>query len=143
MGNTNSVPSGQLENLNVAELSELAKKCDLHQSVVKGVLEYDIDGALAVELTKDEIKKYPPRLRAAIKKLQKEACEDSKMSASASAENESESTARPTDATDDASARADAQRLLEAEGNALWTNVQHIGTGGSGSVVFKAFDKYM
>ena len=44
---------------------------------------------------------------------------------------------------DDASARTDAQRLLEAEGNALWTNVQHIGTGGSGSVVFKAFDKYV
>ena len=35
------------------------------------------------------------------------------------------------------------QRLLEAEGNALWTNIRQIGTGGSGSVVFKAYDKYV
>ena len=37
----------------------------------------------------------------------------------------------------------EAQHLLEAEGNALWTNIRHIGTGGSGSVVFKAYDKYV
>ena len=35
------------------------------------------------------------------------------------------------------------QRLLEAEGNAIWTNIRQIGTGGSGSVVFKAYDKYV
>ena len=38
---------------------------------------------------------------------------------------------------------AEAQQLLEAEGNALWTNIRQIGTGGSGSVVFKAYDKYV